>query len=159
MATRAQRQTMCRIMDLLVQHEQQVHYPPHDVRVHKASEVQTEKQLRERLAAGTFNFDCSQTVEIVCVVSGLKWPRSMVNGFTGTMLAGLPHYSNPRGANRGALVVFGPGTGHHVCLVRTPGANPLLYSHGSERSSHMISLSQEARFQPPPVTFLSIANL
>jgi hypothetical protein len=150
---------MCRLVDLLVQQEQRVHYPPNDVRVYKASEVKTEKQLRARLAAGTFVFDCSQTAEIIAVCAGLKWPAKMRNGFTGTMLDGLSHYSNPKGANRGAFVVFGPYPGHHVCVVYKPGANPLLYSHGSERSSHLISLSQEAQFQPPPVTFLSIAKL
>ena len=59
----------------------------------------------------------------------------------------------------GALVVFGPGTGEHVCQVRHPGKNPTLYGHGADRSSHFVSLSVESTYHDAPVRFLSIAGL
>lgn len=146
-------------MDLLVLDAHECRYPSRDVRTHHATEIRTEAALRHALNVGAFEYDCSQTAEIVCVCAGLEWPGAMVNGYTGTMLDHLPHYANPAAANVGALVVFGPGHGDHVCQVRHPGRNPTLYSHGSDRSSHYISLSVERRYHRAPVTFLSIANL
>lgn len=146
-------------MDLMVLDAPEVRYPSGDVRTHRASEIQTEAQLRKRLADGTFEFDCSQTIEILCVCAGLEWPVAMHNGATGAMLSTLPHYANPRNALVGALPVFGPYPGEHVCMVRHEGANPTLYSHGADRSSHFISLAQERLYHKGPVTFLSIASL
>lgn len=146
-------------MDLLVLDAHEVRYPSRDVRTHHTSEIRTEAQLRRALSSGTFEYDCSQTAEILCVVAGLHWPLPMVNGWTGTMLANLFHYANPAEANVGALVVFGAYPGEHVCQVRHPGKNPTLYSHGANRSSIFISLSEERRHHKGPVTFLSIAAL
>lgn len=143
-------------MGYLLAHKTQVHYPPNDVRTHRASEIQTEFELRERVQAGTFQFDCSQTVEILCVVVGLHWPRPMVNGYTGTMLDHLPHYANPRNAGLGALCVVGPYPGVHVWMVAAPGEDPLLWGNGSEGGPDEIRYSQESR---RPRTFLSIAHL
>ncbi len=106
--------------------------------------------------------DCSESVTLLCRLADLDDPNGLNyngQGLTGTLLGHLRHYSNPRAANIGALVVFGPGTGHHVCMVRRPGVNPLLFSHGQERGPFFISLSEEAKYQPKPVTFLSIAGL
>ncbi len=143
-------------MGYLLAHKAQVHYPPHDVRTRRASEIQTETELRHAVTTGSFMFDCSQTVEILCVVAGLHWPRSMVNGYTGTMLAGLPHYTRPQNAMVGALCVVGPGTGEHVWMVTTPGEDPLLWGNGSESGPSELRWSQEPR---RPRTFLSIAAL
>ena len=110
-------------------------------------------------------------VTMICHIAGLKDPngdRYRSDGFTGTLLAYAAKrdaiYTNPKGAGIGAIVIFGPGTGEHACLVRRPdhratNPNPLLYSHGQERGPIFISLSAERQFQPAPVTFLSIANL
>jgi hypothetical protein len=156
MATRAQRLHLRTLMGYLLAHKAQVHYPPDDKRTHRASEIQTEVELRERLVAGTFQFDCSQTVEILCVVVGLHWPRAMVNGYTGTMLAHLPQYTKPHAAGLGALCVVGPGTGTHVWMVAAPGDDPLLWGNGAEAGPDEIRYSQEGR---RPRTFLSIAHL
>jgi hypothetical protein len=155
-ATLAQRQHLHALMGYLLAHKQAVHYPPHDVRTHRASEIQTEAELHERIVAGTFEYDCSQTVEILCVVVGLHWPRALVNGYTGTLLAGLPQYTNPRNAMVGALCVVGPGTGEHVWMVAGAGADPLLWGNGSEAGPNEIRYSAEGR---RPRTFLSIAAL
>ena len=81
------------------------------------------------------------------------------DGYTGTLLDHLPHYYAARNAGVGALVVYGPGTGHHVAMVREPGSDPLLFSHGDETGPHWYRLSQERTWQPPPVTFLAISAL
>ena len=58
-------------------------------------------------------------------------------------------------------VVFGVGklSTEHVCMVRRPGADPLLWSHGQERGPILLPLSVEKRYHVPPYTFLSIAGL
>lgn len=161
MATHAQRAEMAHLMDYLVAHEPQVHYPRSDIRVMKASSIKSHEQFFNAVFTGKLNVDCSQITEILAVVCGLKWPKSCVDGYTGTMLAAheMMHYHDPTAAYIGALVVFGPGTGHHVCQVRHPGKNPTLFSHGQERGPMFISLSEEAKYQPSPYVFLSIAKL
>lgn len=159
MATEAQRHHLLALMGFLLAHKGSVHYPPQDKRTRRASEIQTEAEMHDSIVAGTFEYDCSQTVEILCVVAGLHWPRALVNGYTGTMLAGLPHYANPSAAMIGALCVVGPGTGEHVWMVETPdvqGGNPWLWGNGSEAGPNVIRYSQESR---RPRTFLSIAHL
>ena len=75
--------------------------------------------------------------------------------FTGTMLTACRRI--PQAAVQpGDLVVFGTGSGHHVCLVLEAGADPLLCSHGQEKGPVAIPFSQESKFQPAPVTWLSI---
>jgi hypothetical protein len=152
-------------MDILVQNEPAVHYPAGDQRGgrDRATFAETEMQLLLALKspAGVMA-DCSEMVTELCHMAGLQDPNGLgyrYAGYTGTMLEHLPHYTKAKAANVGALVVFGPGTGHHVCMVRKPGANPLLFSHGQERGPMFISLSQEAKYQPAPTTFLSIAHL
>jgi hypothetical protein len=160
-ATLLQREHLREMMGYLLAHKAQVHYPPHDERTHRASEIQNETELRHAVVAGHFVYDCSQTAEILCVCAGLHWPRSMVNGYTGTMLAHLPHYYSARSAGVGALVVFGVGdlAREHVCMVRHPGSDPVLFSHGQERGPFLIPLSVEKRYHPAPYTFLSVAHL
>jgi hypothetical protein len=106
--------------------------------------------------------DCSESVTLLCRLAGLQDPNGFhydCTGYTGTLLHHLPHYSSPLAAKVGALVVFGPGSGHHVCMVRTPGDDPMLFSHGSEQGPIYIRLSDEQRYQPPGHVFLSIAKL
>jgi hypothetical protein len=82
-------------------------------------------------------------------------------GYTGTMLKYLPHYTSPKAAGVGALVVYGPGTGEHVAMVHTPDpvhGNPLLASHGRP-GLDFVYLRDESSWHKPPVTFLSIAHL
>ena len=93
--------------------------------------------------------------------AGLRDPNGLHYrecGYTGTLLGHLPHYTNPKEAAVGALVVFGPGSGDHVSMVHTPGADPLLQSHGRPGMDRL-HLSQEKTWHRPPVTFLSIAHL
>ena len=145
-------------MVLLHDHAAQVHYPPGDVRTHRATEIQTDKDLVRALGDGKFEYDCSQVVEILWRVAGLRIPPALVNGYTGTILE-LPIYDDPAKARIGAACVFGPGTGEHVSMVMEPGPDPLLWSHGFDGGPIKIRLSVERRFHSPPVTFCSIAHL
>jgi len=161
MATLAQRQQLARIMDLLVREAARVHYA--QVRPMQTRPIHSLHLLQQALySPHGVTMDCSESVTLLCHVAGLKDPNGFGydgHGFTGTLLHDLPHYTDPSKAEVGALVVFGPGSGDHVCMVRRPGANPTLFSHGSERGPIYISLSAEKSYQRPPTTFLSIANL
>ena len=147
-------------MRYLREHEPQVHYlqrrPMASVRI-------TEPALRARLdTGGDIAMDCSEAVTALCKWAGLRDPNGLGYngaGFTGTLLASLPHYTNPAVARIGALVVYGPGTGEHVSMVLQPGPDPLLWSHGLEGGPVTVRLSRQRQWHAPPVTFLSIAYL
>lgn len=161
--TAAQRHLLAAAMDLLVAQAGKVHYPEHDVRSEQVHAIGTLDQLHAALRSPQgVTMDCSQSVELLCHVADLRDPDGYDykrDGFTGTLLATLPHYFTPGGAATGAVVVFGPGTGEHACMVRHPGHDPILFSHGQEAGPFYLPLSQERRFHDPPVTFLSIAHL
>lgn len=164
MATHAQREHGRAILDLLWRHRGQVDYPPHDVRGPRdaATFRMSEAQLDHTLATGgRITADCSEIATEVLRWIGCRDPNGLAYryaGYTGTMLAHLPHYSNPADAGELALVVFGPGAGEHVSMVLEPGHDPLLQSHGRPGIDRW-RLSDERRWHRPPVTFLSIAHL
>ena len=140
-------------MHELVKHEPQIHY----------AQIRPMRTIHLSKPVYPMTMDCSESVTCLCKWAGLKDPNGLHyngSGYTGTLLDHLPHYFNPANAQTGALVVFGPGTGEHVCMVLTPDhRNPLLFSHGQEAGPILIRLHDEAQAHPPPVTFLSIASL
>lgn len=150
-------------MDYLVKNEPKVHYA--QVRPMVTRSIKTLVQLHNAVnSRAGLTMDCSESVTLLCKLAGLNDPNGLgYNGAgnTETMLHHLPHYYNAKSAGVGALVVF--GTGHlsteHVCMVRRPGADPLLWSHGQERGPILLPLSVEKRYHVPPYTFLSIAHL
>ena len=75
-------------------------------------------------------------------------------GYTGTMLQHGRQIAKSA-VQPGDLVVWGPNPGHHVALVLEGGADPLLCSHGQEKGPFPIRFSEETKFQPGPVTWLS----
>jgi len=108
------------------------------------------------------SMDCSESVTLLCRLAGLSDPNGMGYngyGFTGTMLTSLPHYTDPADADVGALVVFGPGTGDHVCMVLTPGSDPLLFSHGQDAGPLAVRFSVEKNAHRNPAVFLSVNAL
>lgn len=159
------RQRLHQLAELLIQHKAQLDYPRHDVRGPKDAETfrLTRTQAIERLhRGGRLMFDCSGSVTCLFKWCGLKDPNGLGykhEGYTGTMLAHLPHYTDPRHARPGALVVFGPGTGEHVAMVLEPGKDPLLFSHGFEQGAGPILLSAERRYHHAPVTLLNVSSL
>lgn len=164
MATPAQRAHLLQLMHLLRDHRGQFLYPPHDIRgpLDAATFRLTEQQLEHVLSAGgKITADCSEAVTELCRWAGLSDPNGLgyrYAGYTGTMLAHLPHYSDPKYAGVGALVIYGPGTGDHVSMVMEPGGDPLLWSHG-RNGLDIWRLSVQRSFHRPPVTFCSIAHL
>lgn len=160
MATDAQRRHMRDLMWLLYQRRGQVHYRqarPMDWT------AMSERGMRATLSRGGGLWaDCSEAVTGVCRWAGLRDP----NGFgysgwgnSGTMWSRLPHYTTPSHAHVGALVTFGSGGWEHVAMVYTPGADPLLWSHGSEDGPGLIRLSQAKPWLARPVTLLDIGRL
>lgn len=169
MATKNQRAHLHGLMAFLLAHEPQCNYPRHDVRgpLDAATFALTEAEMRERIRiGGHLMFDCSQSTAQLLVWVGCKgaWLRETYsNGvpkvYTGTMLGHLPHYTQPKNAMVGALVVYGPATGDHVSMVMEPGPDPILWSHGYDGGPVLIRLSAQRAMHRPPVTFLSIAGL
>jgi hypothetical protein len=165
--TTAQREGLARTMQLLIDHESLCGYPDEDVRgpLDTATWQLSLLELTTALAKGVeLTFDCSQSVTQICRYHGLKDPNGLAYqhaGYTGTMLDNrrLEHYTNPRDADVGALVVFGPGTGQHVAMVLEPGVDPWLFSHGAPKVCGPIRFSAEKLRHTPPATFLSITNL
>jgi hypothetical protein len=162
MATDAQRHQLGAIMDYLVREKSKVHYA--EVRPMRTERIVSLHLLQQALLSPAgITCDCSESVTLLCRLAGLADPNGFHydgTGYTGTLLHHLPHYEDPAKAKVGGLVVFGPGSGHHVCMVRGDlGPDPLLFSHGSEAGPIFLRLSVEQRYQPPPTTFLSIAGL
>lgn len=160
MTTQPQRQHLERLMRYLISKEPQIHYA--EIRPMRTIHM-NENVMRFKLDQdGAITMDCSEAVTCLCKWAGLHDPNGLSYdgaGFTGTLLQHLPHYSKPSLAMVGALVVFGPGSGEHVCMVLERGQNPLLFSHGMERGPLAIRLSAERKWHNLPVTFLSIAGL
>jgi hypothetical protein len=163
--THAQRLHLHELMALLLEHEPLINYPLHDVRgaLDAASFMLSEQEMRHRLVTGKHLMcDCSQAVTMLCKWARLKDPNGLryrYAGYTGTLLETLPHYTNPKAAKVGALVVYGPGTGEHVSMVYEPGEDPLLWSHGFDGGPVLIRLSAQRKVHHAPVTFCSIAGL
>ena len=145
-------------MHYLIAENARVHYPPHDKRTMTINWIATVAQLEHAIAKGDFTIDCSQAVTLVAHVSGAGDPNGgnwRSDGYTGTLVTGCKPITRAQ-AKPGDLRVFGRGTGHHVCMVMQPGADPLLFSHGQENDPIAIRESVEARFQPSGGTFLRL---
>jgi hypothetical protein len=153
------------LMTLLLEHEPQVNYPLHDIRGPKdaATFRLTEAGLRSKLKlGGHIMFDCSQAVTQICKWAGLDDPNGLKYawpGYTGTLLAHLRHYNDPKGAAIGAIVVYGPATGEHASMVYEPGPDPLLWSHGFDGGPVLIRFSRQRAMHRAPATFLNISRL
>lgn len=165
MATKPQRAHLAALMDWLVEHEPLIHYPPHDVRgkLDAVTFLLLEQQIANRFGRRDgIQGDCSQTVQHICHMAGLADPCGhdyARAGFTGDLLAHLPHYDSSRAAEVGAIVVFGPGTGDHAVMVRKPGRDPIVFSHGQEAGPIFTTLSVQAAAHRAPTRFLSVAHL
>ena len=123
----------------------------------------TEAEFRVRVQAPAgVSFDCSESATTLFHLAGLHDPNGRGYdgyGFTGTMLGALPHYDRPLSAGVGALCVFGPAPGKHVAIVYEPGADPLMWSHGSEAGPLLVRFTVERAYHGGTYTFLSIAHL
>lgn len=149
------RREMKQIMDLLLAHEPKVHYA--QVRPMRTQSIKSVAGLKKKLASqGGVSMDCSESSTLIARLAGAPDPNGLGyngSGYTGAM---LDHCRRVKKADLliGDLVVFGPGTGHHVCVVYGAGDDPWLFSHGQERGPIKIRLSEEAKYQPRPVSYL-----
>lgn len=158
--TAVQRRELLALMDYGLAHRGQIHYPPGDVRSETVAEIKSWVDIHSRVSrVGGWEVDCSQMCEALLRAVGAHLPFR--DGFTGSFLDACPHYFDGRAAYVGAVVVFGPGTGHHMAMVYerdTKHGNPLLFSHGQESDPRLIRLSSEQAGQPHPATFCSVAK-
>lgn len=163
MATAAQRQHVAHVLALLAAHASQLDYPPGDNRDSRdahdwhLSEQQATHVLQN---GGRMQLDCSEVGSWVLKCGGLwRWREP---GWTGSHLLLLTqHYTNPKIALTGALVVFGPGTGDHECVVQSPDplhGDPVVAGHGRP-GFDVERLSVVRARHRAPVRFLSIAHL
>ncbi len=163
MATNAQRAHVVHVLDNLKAHAAQLDYPPGDQRDNRDAAFwhMTEQTAAHVISdGGRLSFDCSELGAWVLKCAGLwHWTQP---GYTGSHLQLLTqHYTDAKEARPGALVIFGPGTGDHECVVHTADpakGNPLLAGHGRP-GFDVERLAVVAPRHRPPVTFLSIAHL
>lgn len=159
-----QREHLGRLMDLLVAHRDKIHY--RQLRPMATHKIVHELMLRTILATSGLSMDCSESVTLLCRLAGLHDPNGLDyngTGYTGTLLRHLGARAYPpshaSAAGIGALVVFGGGTGEHVGMVRHPGPDPELFSHGGEAGPFYIRLTEEERYHSGPTRFLPITSL
>lgn len=161
MATERQREELAVLMDWLHEHRDQLAYPAGDIRTESVAAINSAGALMARVnRKGGAAWDCSQTVIALLLAVGCKVKHP--DGYTGTLLADLPNYSDARACYIGALAVYGPGTGHHVTMTRhrdTHHGNPVQFSQGSSSDPRYINLLTEAAYQPHGIRLLSIAKL
>lgn len=103
--------------------------------------------------------DCSGFASIAYKVAGAPDPNGRGYdglGYTGTLLSHGKRVAKEH-ARAGDLVIFGPDTGHHVCVLLEDGrhGNPLLASHGQEAGPMAIRLGSEDLYQPEPETYIN----
>jgi len=160
--TQTERNHLARIARMLNEYARQVYWA--EVRPMSTARL-TESQLDQRLrGGGRITMDCSESITLMFRLAGLRDPNGLEydgEGWTGTMLTHLPHFTDWNEVHEGTLIVFGDYPGNHVVMVTTPNkGNPLVYSHGSHARSAIWSLSQEREYQGDrPMTFLAIADL
>lgn len=161
--TAAQRKHAVAILDYFHAHASQLDYPPNDHRNERDSYFWglTEQGIEHVLGSGgRLMFDCSELYAKVLQLCGC-WPLRYP-GYTGTDLQVCqPHYTNPKVCLPGAGVVFGPGTGDHICMVHTAdrkNGNPLVAGHGRQ-GFDVERLSVVRARHRTPVTLISVAHL
>jgi hypothetical protein len=100
--------------------------------------------------------DCSSFVTGIARWAGCGDPngKNYRYGFTGTLLEHCNHIAAKQ-ALPGDLIVYGPGTGHHVVTIvgNVPGDFDVV-SHGHPGTPQLILHTIMAATQPGPVTFL-----
>lgn len=134
-----------------VQHEPQIHYT-------MGAQRDDWLQAGKRPPVLPLSTDCSGFVTLCYWWAGAQDPNGLgyrYLGYTGTLLAYCRHIL-PKQARVGDLIVYGPGTGHHVTIIVGAAQDGSLevVSHGSEAGPVRILNYEVAAFQPRPITFL-----
>ena len=161
--TSAQRQRLCDLMDWTFAHRHLVSYPPGDRRVTAVHEIVSVADFKAAVLAHRAEWDCTQ-MTYALLGAAFGGVRNQ-DGYTGTQLEDFePHYTDARKAYPGALVILGPGTGDHGCMVRHRDAvhgDPVVFTHGGNGTfaARFVPLSVEVKSHKPPTTLCSIAHL
>jgi hypothetical protein len=165
--TQAQRTEAGRLMDVLVNHRGRVHYaqvrPMHTIVGPRA--IRPGRLLLALGRTGGITMDCSEAVTLIAHLAGWRDPNGRHfngTGNTDSLYAYLDeHYEDAHRAREGALWVVGPvGATEHVAMVRHPGPNPTLFSHGTEADPRYFTLDElRAGFPGQPWRFCSVAKL
>jgi hypothetical protein len=71
-------------------------------------------------------------------------------------VSALGHYTDPRKAHTAALVIYQNPA--HVSMVLEAGADPILFSHGSQDGPIKVPLSDERTWHSGTVTFMDIGS-
>ncbi len=114
--------------------------------IHYAQTRPINYDFASALKRGSWTADCSGSTTSILKAAGAPDPNGRHydgSGYTGTMLANLPHIPR-RHARRGDLIVFDSSSDHVVMLLE-PGwfPDPLVFSHGSEVGPLKLRLSVE----------------
>lgn len=160
--TATERQRLACLMDFLVAHHGLVDYAEVRPILHATSPA----ELEQLVLRGKFRTDCSGSTTTLFEAVGASNPNGVAystgRGDTQMMYDHLPHYLNPKGAGIGALCFFGvPGelATQHVTIVRHPGKDPVLFTHGHQGDPSYRLLSwMRSGFQGHPV-FLNVSRL
>lgn len=157
-----QRAECGRLMDVLVSHKRKVHYA--QIRPMQTNTIKPHRLWIALSKPSGVTMDCSESFTLICRLAGLRDPNGLHydgSGFTGTIGAYLDyHYLEPHRAEIGAGVLFGEPPYKHICMVRKPGDNPLLFSHGCELDPSFYDFeTMKAAFPGDPYTFVSISKL
>lgn len=122
--------------------------------IHYSEAVDRDDWLTKRAGLLPLVTDCSGFATACYKWAGADDPNGLGYkqlGYTGTLLSHMKVVSRPK---PGDLVVYGPGTGHHVGIVVEAGSDPLTVSHGQERGPLYIRVSEERRYQPAGIRYL-----
>lgn len=163
MVASAQRELLAAYMDWLVAEKNRVGY--RELRPMATSTIATAAQLKAAFGVG-FEMDCSESVTLLCHLAGLKPPSGAKDGWkygnTETLLSNLPTYPDPANADVGAVCVFNsdrPLAEQHAAMVRSPGSDPVLFTHGSPADPSFLKLSQLQPGFAGETVFCSISGL
>jgi len=132
-----------------IAHEPQIHYA-------EKRPIPLDAFKAHRLPLTT---DCSGFVTCVAYAAGVKPDPNGQGyngqGYTGTLLAHLPHITRAQ-AVAGDFVVFGPYPGEHVVMLLQDGSatDPYVASHGTEGGPRKEKLSTEIAYFKSTVTYL-----
>lgn len=98
--------------------------------------------------------DCSGFFTICYAWAGAPDPNGSNysgSGFTGTLLTHGHVVTSPK---PGDAVIFGGGSGHHIAgVIAVTKKEVILCSHGQESGPIAITLTEEAKFQPPGIRY------
>lgn len=160
--TQTQRNHLVRLAQLLNKYSPDVDYAQvRPMRTRYLTQSQLTTDLEHNVPV---TMDCSESVTLMFRLASLADPNGLKydgEGWTGTMLAHLPHFTEWEKVHEGTLIVFGAYPGEHVVMVTRPnGDDPDVYSHGSHANHAIWSFKTEQTYhEGQQVTLLAIEDL